>query len=320
MFNPASHPLFTPLFFIIGGALAAGFVYALVSERKQLERFGKSSLFQRWLSSAILAPLAMLCLLSGTAALTILVTIMTVIGMLEYFRLVQTPPVFVPAALAAGLMIPTTAALAPQYVAGLIFIALFCVATLTIFEYNNDQAKKQAGTSTGTPPTAKPDIQLVYQAALAFLGVIYIPFLGSYLIHLHRQGGAGLVLALIASVGLSDTLALVLGKLFGRRKLAPQVSPNKTIAGAIGNLVGAYAGFLALKFACPELPLWVSFVLPAAIALAALFGDLFESVLKRTFNVKDAGNWLPGFGGLLDRIDSILFAMPVSYYLIALAL
>ncbi|MFQ5878937.1 MAG: phosphatidate cytidylyltransferase, partial [Dehalococcoidia bacterium] len=106
------------------------------------------------------------------------------------------------------------------------------------------------------------------------------------------------------------------GKLFGRRQLAPRLSPNKTWAGVGGNFLGVYAAFAIMGFALPDIPLWVQALLPAVVAAAAVAGDLFESLLKRSFHVKDAGGWLPGFGGLLDRIDSLLFVLPVAYYFV----
>jgi phosphatidate cytidylyltransferase len=118
------------------------------------------------------------------------------------------------------------------------------------------------------------------------------------------------------AVALSDVAAFTCGKLFGRRPLAPSVSPNKTWEGAVGNYLGAAAAIGIMRFAVAGLPLETQVLLPVVIATAALFGDLFESLLKRSSGVKDAGSWLPGFGGLLDRIDSLLFVLPAAYYFV----
>jgi phosphatidate cytidylyltransferase len=125
--------------------------------------------------------------------------------------------------------------------------------------------------------------------------------------------GAGLLLAIAVEVALSDVSALCVGKALGRHKLAPRLSPNKTWEGVAGNVLGAYAAFALMSFALPELPLVTRALLPAVVAAAGVAGDLFESMLKRTYGVKDAGDWLPGFGGLLDRIDSLIFALPAAY-------
>ncbi len=129
------------------------------------------------------------------------------------------------------------------------------------------------------------------------------------------------VLAIIAT----DVGGYVFGSLWGRRPLAPRISPKKTLEGAIGGQVLAMVvvgGTMAL------LPLWSSFRLDAVhllvfavvVPLAALAGDLFESLVKRWVGVKDAGVFLPGHGGVLDRLDSHLIAVPVTYVLVTLLL
>ena len=129
------------------------------------------------------------------------------------------------------------------------------------------------------------------------------------------------VLAIIAT----DVGGYVFGTLWGKRPLAPRISPKKTIEGAIGGQVLAMVvvgGTMAL------LPLWTSFRLDVAhvfvfavvVPLAALAGDLFESLVKRWVGVKDAGVFLPGHGGVLDRLDSHLIAVPVTYVLVTLLL
>ena len=101
--------------------------------------------------------------------------------------------------------------------------------------------------------------------------------------------------------------------------MAPRVSPNKTFEGAAGNLLGAYLGIALTHFALPEeTRLRTVMALPALIALGAIWGDLVESAIKREFGAKDAGAWLPGFGGLLDRIDSFIMVIPLVYYFLTL--
>jgi phosphatidate cytidylyltransferase len=159
------------------------------------------------------------------------------------------------------------------------------------------------------------------RAALAFLGLAWIPLLLGHALLLHREveGGAAMLLAAGVATALSDVAAFACGKAFGGRKLAPRISPNKTWAGAAGNVLGAAAGF-GLMWAVlpdtPSLPAPAVLALPAVIAVAAVTGDLFESLVKRSFEVKDSGAWLPGFGGILDRIDSLLFVVPAVYYVV----
>lgn len=133
-----------------------------------------------------------------------------------------------------------------------------------------------------------------------------------------------LALPLLAVIG-TDVGGYVFGSLFGRRPLAPRISPNKTIEGAIGGFVLAAA---VVSGAMALMPIWTGFrfglpyvlLFCLVVPLAALLGDLFESLVKRWVGVKDTGVFLPGHGGVLDRIDSQLIAMPVTYFLVTLML
>ncbi len=151
------------------------------------------------------------------------------------------------------------------------------------------------------------------------LGVVYLAFLGGFLIST-RVGfdnilSTKLLLFFFVVIFGSDSGQYFSGKALGKRKLAPAISPGKTVEGAIGGLVAA-AGFGALCTLVffPELP--YKFSIPLAVVMAALgmLGDLAESAIKRGSNTKDAASILPGHGGLLDRLDSLLFNAPVLYY------
>jgi phosphatidate cytidylyltransferase len=156
--------------------------------------------------------------------------------------------------------------------------------------------------------------------AYAALGFAYIPWLLTYFILIRERipGGRGLLLALGTSIAISDVCAFVAGKVSGRRALAPALSPAKTVEGALGNVIGAVAGIALMGFALPPMPLLARIALPVVVAVGCVWGDLFESLLKRQFGAKDTGTWLPGFGGLLDRIDSMLIVLPMAYTLMIL--
>jgi phosphatidate cytidylyltransferase len=111
------------------------------------------------------------------------------------------------------------------------------------------------------------------------------------------------------AVALSDVIAYLMGSLFGQRRMTPILSPNKTYAGLAGNFVGALLG-IAIAVAVGITP-WTAIALAPLIAIGAVLGDLLISMLKRSQDVKDAGALLPGFGGLLDRVDSLLIATPL---------
>ena len=133
-----------------------------------------------------------------------------------------------------------------------------------------------------------------------------------------------LVMLPVAVTALADTAAYFVGKRMGRRRLAPRLSPGKTVEGSIGGLAGAaLTGYVAGLFMDKVATLTLSPLLCAAIGLllgiAGQLGDLSESLLKREAGVKDSGRLLPGHGGVLDRFDSLLFTVPLAYGLVLLA-
>lgn len=125
--------------------------------------------------------------------------------------------------------------------------------------------------------------------------------------------GAGAVANALVATWSFDTASYFGGRAWGRRPLAPRTSPNKTVEGAIVGLVGAVVATCVAGLYMPWLSWWESALLGAATCLAALIGDLFESMLKRDAGVKDSGRLLGEHGGILDRFDALLFAAPVSY-------
>lgn len=130
--------------------------------------------------------------------------------------------------------------------------------------------------------------------------------------------GALIVFTVLLAVWAADTLALFAGKLLGRHKLAPVMSPGKTWEGFAAGTLGAVAvAFFALyEDRADFLSIWQALVLGLVVAVAGVLGDLFESAVKREMNVKDSGRLLGGHGGVLDRVDALLFAAPAAFYLV----
>ncbi|GGK27965.1 hypothetical protein GCM10010124_20700 [Pilimelia terevasa] len=153
--------------------------------------------------------------------------------------------------------------------------------------------------------------------AAAALVAVYVPFLLGFAAPLaHAQDGMHRVLLTLAVVVLSDTGGYAVGVRFGRRRMAPTVSPKKSWEGFGGSLLAAGLGGALLAWALLDLALWRGFVFGVLIAVVAVFGDLAESMIKRDLKVKDMSNLLPGHGGLMDRLDSIIFAVPTAYLLL----
>lgn len=154
------------------------------------------------------------------------------------------------------------------------------------------------------------------EAALLFFGIIYVPYLLGYLILLRNHpAGLNWILLILFIVMSGDSAAYFFGCRFGKHKLYPAVSPNKSVEGALFGLAGSVTGALAAKLIYFS-GLSVGDGILAALLVGSLgqLGDLFESLLKRSCGVKDSGRIIPGHGGILDRLDSILFAAPVTYY------
>jgi phosphatidate cytidylyltransferase len=152
------------------------------------------------------------------------------------------------------------------------------------------------------------------RAASAVAGAVYVGGPLGLLVAIHARAGWTVTLLLIATVVVSDTAQYYSGRAFGRRKLAPVVSPKKTVEGAIGGLLAA-ALFMALvgsRILIGEAPVPLA-VLGLAMAAVGICGDLFESSLKRHSGLKDSSTLIPGHGGVLDRIDALLFATPLFY-------
>lgn len=158
--------------------------------------------------------------------------------------------------------------------------------------------------------------QLLPELALSCLGLLYVPFLLGHFFWLWQlpQGRYWLLWFLLV-IFAGDTGAYYSGRWFGVKKLYPQVSPGKTVAGAVGGLAASLAAGLAFGLWLPlgtQLPGLIGLALLAAVV--GQFGDLFESMLKRRAQVKDASSLLPGHGGLLDRLDSLTFTGAILFY------
>lgn len=179
---------------------------------------------------------------------------------------------------------------------------------------------------------AKKEHKPILNIGATLLGALYVGWLSSFLILLHglnakivvppiggTSRGEWLVLFVTAVTWIGDTGGLFVGSWLGRHKLAPEISPNKTWEGACGSVVSAVVVALLLGH-------WIAFPMIHAVILGVLLGvfglvgDLCESSLKRELGVKDFGALLPGHGGVLDRIDSVLFTAPLAYYYITVIL
>lgn len=169
------------------------------------------------------------------------------------------------------------------------------------------------------PVVLKNHVTLTQVSAI-FVGALYIGYGGAGLLHLRLlpRGWAWLLVVLVC-IWLTDTFAFFVGSRLKGPKLWPAISPGKTVSGAVGGLIGGGLGALAtgLLFLPREAPAQMLFI-GFLVSIVGQLGDLVESAYKRTAGVKDSGHLLPGHGGMLDRVDSLLFAAPVAFYLITM--
>src|ERR1700678_2246488 len=176
-----------------------------------------------------------------------------------------------------------------------------------------------------------PLIQVLPDTAQGLFGLIYIAYPLTLVPLLWKQeDGPALVLFLMVCVWAGDIAALYIGRAFGKHKLAPRLSPGKTWEGSVASIVGSMLAAGLVIFIADTLaargntllhiaePLWQSLLLAAILNVAAQLGDLLESAIKRGAGVKDSGSMLPGHGGILDRIDALLLAPPVLWYILLL--
>jgi phosphatidate cytidylyltransferase len=261
---------------------------------------------KRWLTGVVAFPLLVLLIFKGGTILFSLITGgVTLLAVWEYNRIVFKaskslcrivhPGIGL---VAAGAMIGAVGAGHPALLPLVLSFTLVLSGFLALMQYPSD-----------------PDI--AGKVALLTMGGIYIPLALSYLVLLHRSSsGAVWVLFIACVIFAGDTGAFYAGTYFGRHKLCPSVSPGKTVEGALGGLLANLVmGLLFKLFLLQDLSIGWMVVFCTATGGAGQVGDLFESVLKRSAGVKDSGGLLPGHGGILDRIDALLFALPLAYYL-----
>jgi phosphatidate cytidylyltransferase len=158
----------------------------------------------------------------------------------------------------------------------------------------------------------------IQSIAFTLLGIFYVGWLFSYVLLLRMLiDGPNYVFYIFGVVWLGDAAALVVGTLLGRHRLAPSISPRKTVEGAIGGLLGSLCGaILGGLWFISHFSLRQSLVVGCMLAVLGQLGDFSESLLKRSAGVKDSGILIPGHGGILDKVDGILFGAPALYYYI----
>lgn len=165
--------------------------------------------------------------------------------------------------------------------------------------------------------TVESAVQVTESIAVTLFGSVYIGLTLNFFLPLREEFGVSAVFFLMAVIFLGDTGAFFIGKACGRRKMTPIASPHKTWEGAIGGLVTAgFSAWAAQAVFLPQADPLAAIGAGLAVSLVAQVSDPLESLFKRAAGVKDSSNALPGHGGILDRVDSLIFATPFFYFLL----
>ncbi|HEY1097140.1 MAG TPA: phosphatidate cytidylyltransferase [Alphaproteobacteria bacterium] len=260
---------------------------------------------QRWVSALCLILLFTLCVWKGGFLFSVLVMVIALIGYREWLGLVQTvwsPVIEYMAYIGIGLSLVCSAFLA--FDLGVFILFLTFLAQLGIAFLYSDKGDQSAPIWIGGG---------ILYIGLPALTILWLR--DSAVISLDAPDITMMVILFII-VWATDSFAYWVGKSFGKTPLAPSISPNKTREGLAGGVIGAGVAAAAIGMFL-NLPYWpLYFLLGGFVAVVAQVGDLFESWVKRRAGVKDSGQIIPGHGGILDRIDGLLFAAPVYALLI----
>jgi phosphatidate cytidylyltransferase len=221
-----------------------------------------------------------------------------ILGVREFFRMAEPEqPIMLPAyAVVAGMVIAAHYGSAFQIL--LVFAAIFPLAFVFAAVRRSHEA-------------------ITISIAFTILGLAWMGLGFSHAVLLRDlplHGGALLIDVLVATF-LHDTAAYAAGRLFGSRKITPRISPNKTLEGAIGGFIGATLGFWFAGLYQDWLPGIDALLMGMAVGVIAPIGDLFASLIKRDLGVKDTGRLFGPHGGLIDRLDAVLFTVVIGYYL-----
>ncbi|MGB5158103.1 phosphatidate cytidylyltransferase [Desulfobacterium sp. N47] len=261
---------------------------------------------KRWITGLTALPfLILLISKGGSLVFAIFISIVSIIALSEYYSIILHPEkssgmnnVLPLLSCFVGLIIIFVAYRdMPDLMPALVVFNLLVSGFISLFKF-------------------KINKDVIWLVSKQLMGLIYIPLFLSYLV-LIRNGSNGIfwIYFLLIIIFAGDTGAFYTGSYFGKHKLCPSVSPGKTIEGSLGGLgASLMAGALFKYFFLPSYSWWVSILLFICVGIAGQIGDLFESELKRSAGIKDSGSILPGHGGILDRIDALLFAIPVAWF------
>lgn len=258
---------------------------------------GKSELTQRVITGIILGVVSMAIIWWGIYPFAALVSLFAVVGLTEFYRFGERK------------------GLRPGKRLGLIVTLCLIVSAVFFSETVMNHVLLLGLIITFSVLLLRPQerVSPFLDSALTALGIVYVGWFFSFLIHLRKMPeGAALITLLVVATAFTDMGGYFIGRKFGRVKLYPRVSPKKTVEGALGGMLTAVVACSTVGWNL-GIPLVHCVITAVLVAIVGQMGDLFESSLKRDVGVKDSGNALQGHGGALDRFDSLAFAAPIFY-------
>jgi phosphatidate cytidylyltransferase len=277
----------------------------------------------RVLSGAVLIAIAVGVVWFAPAFLFILVAeLLLVLAFIEYARLAAASGVQIPAVPAGIATVIASIGMGSPLPPDMLLTSSDCPCGIWLPAVNLDVVLLSGFVTLAslTLTTWRGDRDAVSRASAAVFPMLYLGLpIGAMMVIRALYGREALFLLLLTVI-VSDTAQYYSGRAFGRRLLAPAISPKKTVEGAIGGFVcGALLLTIVGAWWAPTLPIAVRAALGVTLVALGIAGDLFESMLKRSANVKDSSTLIPGHGGILDRIDALLFAAPVYYIVLKYA-
>lgn len=268
---------------------------------------GTGSIGKRLLASAIFLPCLIIIARRGGFYYLALIDIMILIGLWEFYRMMEAKglrpykAIGILSGLALSWYFFFQQGIYANFFLNVVFLAVMAL----------ELARRERGMA-------------VYHISVTIFGVFYVAWLGSHLILLrelpHLKGldyslGFSFVVVVFVLTWCYDTGAYTIGRLFGKHKIFPSISPGKTLEGAFGGVAFSIAGILVTRMIVAKyLSVPQALVLAVIASVVGQLGDLVESMIKRDVKIKDSSDAIPGHGGVLDRFDSLLFTSPLIYY------
>ncbi|MBS3810254.1 MAG: phosphatidate cytidylyltransferase [Halanaerobiales bacterium] len=259
-------------------------------------------LLKRIISGTLGVLIFILAIYWGNFPFFIFISLVTILALKEFSQITQTNSSF--SLILSGMLFLVVSYLNLIYQYDF-HLEYFFILILLIFFYENYQ---------------KDDLRNILQnISINIFAVIYIVFGLIYFIYLRNLDLQFALWIALIGTWLTDIAAFFVGKYYGKKKLAPKISPNKTIEGALGGIVTSFLFIIAITLYLDIFSgIWVIYGI--LLPMIAVVGDLFESAIKRAVDVKDSGDLIPGHGGILDRFDSLFFTIPFTYFYLSLLL